>query len=101
VTITPYFRQCYVLTRAHHFVVGKEDLKWIALLPFVVISATGFILLLILDNPGQIAMSTTILFHATLCQSDFRILDYFRTSPSELLMCDDLNEGVTYIYSKH
>jgi len=98
--ITLYFKMGYILTRADHFIVSKDNIKWIALMPFVILSTIGLISLLFLSEPWHISVSAAIIFHLTLCRADFRILDYFINSKYELVLFDDVSKNTTYIFRK-
>ena len=99
-TITPYIRKGYILTHADHFVVRKKEVKWIAIMPFILISVSLLLSLTIFNAEWQILVSTTLLMHTSICHADFRILDYFMNNKNEILMYDDIKKGLTYIYKK-
>jgi len=100
VKITSYWSQGYVLTKADQFVVSKKEIKWIASAPFLIISAIGIMSFFFLTDLWQISVCSMILFHATLCYNDFRILDYFLVRDSDIYMYDYVQEGVTYFYKR-
>ncbi len=100
VTIVPYIRYGYVLTLADQFIVGRQEMKWIALMPITIISGTGLAFLVVANDHWQIFVSAIILFHATLCLADFRILDYFLTNKSNIVMYNNIRDRVTYIYQR-
>lgn len=100
VKIKTYLREGYVLTKADKFVVSKKEIKWIAPAPFIVISAVGAILMLIVSDLWLISVCTMFFFHATLCYSDFRILDYFLSRNEAIFMYDNIQEEATYIYQR-
>jgi len=100
VSLSFYPRKGYALTRANRFVVNGREMKWIALAPFFIISSSGMLLLFFWDDVWKIAVSAMILFHATLCHADFLIVDYLLEDDAEILMYDDVEEGVTHIYRR-
>lgn len=100
VTITTHFRKWYVLTHADQFVVGKREMKWIALMPFMILSICGLAILWFVNDLFQLSISALLMFHTSLCHADFLVLDYFSRSEDKIVMYDDVKEGVTYIYKQ-
>ncbi len=100
VVITPYLKKGYILTRANHFIVTRDNVKWITLTPFVIISTIGLSSLLFLSHPWNIIISAAIFFHTTLCRADFQILDFVISNKNELALYDDVSKSTTYIYRK-
>lgn len=100
VKIAPYLRLGYILTKADLFVVDKKSMLLIASAPFLIISTFGAILFCCLSGLWQIAISSAILFHASLCYADLRILDYFMDRNVEIYMYDDVKARASFFY-KH
>jgi hypothetical protein len=100
VFIKPYLSQFYFLTISHHFAIGKEEIKWIALMPFMTITALGFILFFFSNYQWQIVIISAILFHTSICSSDFRLVDFFISKEKEYKMYTDNNEDMTYLYCR-
>lgn len=100
VTLSSYIKRWYILTQADQFVVGRSEMQWLATTPFIIISLLGFLLLGFVNDLWQISISSMILFHATLCMADFRILDYFVSSTPEKVMYSDIKKDESYIYKR-
>ena len=64
------------------------------------INILGYILLLLSNPPSQIILVSAILFHTSICSSDFRIVDFFWNSEKENIMFTDIDEEITYLFSR-
>lgn len=100
VTILPNFSQYYYLTISHHFLVGKNEIGWISLLPFILVTGIGFILYYFTSSNWQIVIISAILFHTSICSTDFRIVDFFYSKEKEYKMYSDIEENETYLFSR-
>lgn len=100
VIIKPYFRKFYFLTLSHHFPIGKKEIKWIALMPFIIITVLGFVLFSLSNYHWQIIISSAVLFHTSTCSTDFRIVNLFLAPEKEYKMYTDIDEDITYLFSR-
>ena len=98
VRIHLYLSRAYILAKADQFVVGKRELIWIALIPFIIITAGGLLILLITGGIWSITTSALLLFHTSICQADFRIVDYCIDHEGKVFMYDNLEQETTYFY---
>ncbi|MEM9547246.1 MAG: DUF3267 domain-containing protein [Bacteroidota bacterium] len=98
VKINFYLSKTYVLTKADQFVVGKREIFWIALIPFMVITIIGLCFFITAGENWQIAISTSLLFHTSICQADFRMVDFCFDKDGNVFHFDDLKKNATYFY---
>lgn len=98
VSIMRFPKSAYALAVSDRFETTAEHLKWIALMPFFIISPLCILGILFTGLKLQIVFSSALLFHTTICKDDFRILHYFTRPGRQIKMTTDLKSRTTYIY---
>jgi len=100
IRIARYEGKEYILTQADHFLVGKKEIGWIALMPYVIITLSCLLLIPFSESLIQILLSSTILMHTTMSKEDFRIIHYFSSQKSDVKMYTDINSETTFFYKR-
>jgi hypothetical protein len=73
----------------------------VALTPFIVISLTLAVLIIIMPGLWKWSLSGLLFVHATMCSGDFALMNFFRVnSPKKIITYDDAEEKVTYFYEE-
>jgi hypothetical protein len=90
-------KKLYFVAIADQFVVNKKEFIIVALTPFVVISALFLGALFFLPLHWQIACSTTLIVHTSMCVGDFALLSYFASNKNKRIVTyDDKENGLSY-----
>jgi hypothetical protein len=95
-------KKFYFLAIADKFVTGKQEFKFIALAPFLIISIALLIVSFLKGEPWKITLYTTLLIHTMACAGDFALLSYFEFyKKKEVVTYDDKENKVSFFYEKN
>ena len=94
-------KKFYFLAIADKFVTGKQEFKFIALAPFLIISLTLLMISFFTGQPWKVTLFTTLLIHSIACSGDFALLSYFEFNKKrEVVTYDDKKKNVSFFYGK-
>jgi hypothetical protein len=94
-------RKFYFLAIADKFVTGKQEFKFIALAPFMIISLTLLMISFLTGEPWKIVLFTTLLIHSIACSGDFALLSYFEFNKKmNVVTYDDKENKVSFFFGK-
>ncbi len=94
-------KKFYFLAMADKFVASKGEFRYVALLPFLVIT-TALLALLPQVNPyWQVVLLSTLTLHSSCCAGDFALLSYFEAQKGKTIVTyDDKEEKMSYFLEK-
>ncbi len=89
------FRNAYAYAIAHRHVVSGRQMVWLAVAPFIVV--TAFLAAILSILPGQaFVIVAALLLHTIGCAGDWAMMNYvWSVRRTELYVYDDADEGVT------
>lgn len=94
-------KQYMFYVTAHRYVAGPLQFKLVALTPFIIISLSLLVLIVILPGLWKISLSVFLFVHATMCAGDFALLNlYFLNRDKELYTWDDADKKEAYFYER-
>lgn len=94
-------KQFMFYVSAHRQVVSSKQFKFVALVPFVLISITMLFLILYLPGLWKWSLSLFLFVHSTMCAGDFALLNlYALNKKGKIYTWDDLDEKMAYFYEE-
>jgi hypothetical protein len=94
-------KQYIFYVTAHRYVATPRQFKFVASVPFVVISIAVIFLILIMPGLWKWSLSVFLFVHATMCAGDFALLNfYFVNRDKKIYTWDDADEKMAYFYEK-
>lgn len=94
-------RQYLFYVTAHRYVTGSLQFALVATTPFLIITITGIILILVLPGKWQWSISLFLFLHTTMCAGDFALLSFLWTHRNKkILIWDDAEEKIAYFYEE-
>jgi hypothetical protein len=86
---------------ADRFVMNKKQFAFVALLPFILISAFFLTMAYLSTELNSLFWLSACFFHATMCIGDFGLLSFFEENSKKILYTyDDVSEKKTYFFEK-
>ncbi|MGF1636007.1 MAG: DUF3267 domain-containing protein [Cyclobacteriaceae bacterium] len=101
VSLDMNLKKFYFLAMADGFVVNKWEFRFIAILPFLLISiGLGFGWYWV-DQPWSYTFFGALIVHSAMCSGDFGLLSYFDFQKNlDVLTYDDKKNRVSHFYIK-
>lgn len=100
-SIEAHWRKFYFLALADRFVTTRRAFMFVALAPFVVLTAVALALMVVLPAPWTFALSSAVIAHTSMCAGDFGLLSFFEEHRHlEVVTYDDVAEGTSYFWSR-
>ena len=94
-------KQYFFYVTAHRYVAGPVQFIFVALLPFILISAILIILIYQVPEPWKWSLSSFLFVHTTMCAGDAALVNfYFVNRKRKIFTWDDADEKVAYFYEK-
>jgi len=94
-------KQYIFYVTAHRHVISAGQFRFVALIPFLVISAALIILILYLPGLWKWSLSVLLFVHATMCAGDFALLNfYYINRHRKIYTWDDADEKMAYFYEE-
>lgn len=94
-------KRFYFMAIADRFVADRRAFRFVALAPFVLISALLLVSWPFLGPAWHLALAGTLLAHTAMCSGDFGLLSYFAAQRDrEVVTYDDRAQGVTYFLAR-
>jgi len=86
---------------AHKHILTPRQFRLVALLPFLMISLTLIICIIILPGIWKWSLALFLFSHATMCAGDFALLNfYFINRKKKIYTWDDADKKVAYFYEE-
>lgn len=100
--IVPKWSQGAVVAAADGFVLAKNGFYFLAMTPFIVLTASGIYALFLITDPFLYAMTLSfLLFHTLACIGDFGLASYFyEQRRKKIFTFDDMVAGKSYFYEQ-
>lgn len=94
------WKQFYFMAIADKFVANRKSFRIVALTPFIIITISLLIPVLLTSTSGiQIMLITATFIHGSMCAGDFGLLSYFETNRNkEVITFDDRSAGISYFF---
>jgi len=94
-------KQYLFYVTAHRHVATPKQFSIVAIIPFLVISASLLILIFHLPGLWKWSISLFLFVHTTMCSGDFAILNfYFLNRDKKIYTWDDADKKMAYFYEK-
>jgi hypothetical protein len=94
-------KQYLFYVTAHRHVAPPLQFKIVAVVPFLIISITTTLLVLMLPGLWKWSLSLFLFVHATMCAGDFAILNfYFLNRHKKIYGWDDADQKMAYFYEE-
>ena len=94
-------KQYLFYVTAHRYVATPIQFRIVAIIPFIIISITMVVLIIILPGLWKWGLSLFLFVHATMCAGDFALLNfYFLNRAKKIYTWDDADKKEAYYYEK-
>lgn len=94
-------KQYIFYVTAHRHVLGSVQFKFVALIPFLFISAALIVLILYLPGLWKWSLSVLLFVHTTMCAGDFALLNFYHINRHrKIYTWDDTDEKMAYFYEE-
>jgi hypothetical protein len=94
-------KQYLFYVTAHRYVASPTQFKVVAVMPFVIISLTLMVLIILLPGLWKWSLSVFLFAHATMCAGDLALLNfYFTNRDKQIYTWDDADKKEAYFYEK-
>lgn len=94
-------RQYMFYVTAHRYVATERQFRFVALVPFLLVSAVLIYLILTLPGLWKWSLSLFLFMHATMCAGDFAMLNfYFLNKSKKIFTWDDFDKKIAYFYEE-
>lgn len=93
-------RKLYAYAVAHNFVIGRRGFAWVAITPFLVITA-GLVVATVIFDAHRFFLAGVLLLHTAGTSGDFAMLNYlWLHSHREVYTYDDADSHTSYFYAR-
>jgi hypothetical protein len=94
-------RQYIFYVTAHRHVTSPGEFRFIALVPFIVISIALIIMIIMLPGLWKWSLSLFLFVHTTMCAGDFALLNFYHINKGKKIYSwDDVDIKMTYFYEE-
>lgn len=94
-------KQYMFYVTAHRYVASENQFRFVALVPFLLISLTSLFLVLFLPGLWKWSLCLLLFIHSTMCVGDFAMLNYYALHPGKKIFTwDDFDEKTAYFYEE-
>ncbi|HBC78983.1 MAG TPA: hypothetical protein DCZ51_10165 [Bacteroidales bacterium] len=94
-------KQYMFYVTAHRYVANKNQFRFVALVPFLVLSTGLLFLVLFLPGLWKWSFSLFLFVHATMCAGDFAMLNYYALHRGKKIYTwDDFDTKTAYFYEE-
>ncbi|MGA1976395.1 MAG: DUF3267 domain-containing protein [Bacteroidales bacterium] len=94
-------KQYIFYVTAHRHVVKPGEFRFVALVPFVVISAALLVMIFFMPGLWKWSLSLLLFVHATMCAGDFAMLNFYRLNKGKrILTMDDADDRRACFYEE-
>ena len=94
-------KKFYFMALADKFVANKKEFEIAALAPFIIITTTLIICLLVANTNWTLTISSVLLAHTAMCSGDFGLISYFEfNKEKQIVTYDDVENKISYFYGQ-
>jgi len=94
-------KQYIFYVTAHRHVIKAGQFRFVALVPFLIISVSLVALIIFLPGLWKWSLSILLFVHTTMCAGDFAMLNfYFINRHRKIYTWDDADEKMAYFYEE-
>jgi len=94
-------KQFLFYVTAHRYVASPAQFKIVAYMPFIVISATSALLIILLPGLWKWSLSLFLFVHTTMCAGDFALLNFYHLNRGKKIYTwDDADQKIAYFYER-
>ena len=94
-------KQYIFYVTAHRHVTDDRQFRFVALVPFLSISAALFVLVLFLPGLWKWSISVLLFMHTTMCAGDFALMNFYHLNRHRnIYTWDDADEKMAYFYEE-
>ncbi len=94
-------KQFLFYVTAHRYVASPAQFKIVAYMPFIVISVTSALLIILLPGLWKWSLSLFLFVHTTMCAGDFALLNFYHINrDKKIYTWDDADQKMAYFYEK-
>jgi hypothetical protein len=94
-------KQYIFYVTAHRHVINMGQFRFVALIPFLLISAALIMLILYLPGLWKWSLSLLLFVHTTMCAGDFALLNFYHINRHrKIYTWDDADEKMAYFYEE-
>jgi hypothetical protein len=86
---------------AHRHVTSPCQFRFVALTPFIILSAVLLVLIYLMPGLWKWSFSLLLFVHATMCAGDFALLNFYHINKKKKIYTwDDADNKVSYFYEE-
>jgi len=101
IRISMDLKQYMFYVTAHRQVATAKQFRFVALVPFIIVSLLTLFLILYLPGLWKWSLSLFLFVHATMCAGDFAMLNFYAVHPGKKIYTwDDFDEKAAYFYEE-
>jgi hypothetical protein len=101
IRISMDLKQYMFYVTAHRQVATAKQFRFVALVPFIIVSLLTLFLILYLPGLWKWSLSLFLFVHATMCTGDFAMLNFYAVHPGKKIYTwDDFDEKAAYFYEE-
>ena len=94
-------KKFYFMALADKFVANKKEFEIVALAPFIIITITLIVCLLLANTNWTLTISSVLLAHTAMCSGDFGLLSYIEfNKEKQIVTYDDIENKISYFYGQ-
>lgn len=94
-------KQYIFYVTAHRHVIKAGQFKFVALVPFLIISFSIIALIIYLPGLWKWSLSILLFVHTTMCAGDFALLNFYHINRHrKIYSWDDADEKIAYFYEE-
>jgi hypothetical protein len=94
-------KQYLFFVTAHRYVTKSMQFRIVAIIPFITVSTSLIILVIILPGLWKWSLSLFLFVHATMCAGDFAMLNYYHLNrDKKIYTWDDADNKIAYFYEE-
>jgi len=94
-------KQYIFYVTAHRHVIKAGQFKFVALVPFLIISFSLIALIIYLPGLWKWSLSILLFVHTTMCAGDFALLNFYHINRHrKIYSWDDADEKIAYFYEE-
>jgi hypothetical protein len=94
-------KQYLFYVTAHRYVATPGQFRIVAIVPFILISVSAIVLILMMPGLWKWSLSLFLFVHSTMCAGDFALLNfYFLKKGRKIFTWDDADRKIAYFYEE-
>lgn len=94
-------KQYLFYVTAHRYVASRQQIRAVALIPFLIITLILLLLIFLLPGLWKWSLSLFLFVHTTMCAGDFAILNfYYLNRGKKIYTWDDADKKMAYFYEE-